>query len=172
MGRAGPYSGWPIIFAPLFLFLFLIHIPNFLLGLLSLALTPHLTRRCETRECEEETKVQFWGLAVKNRTHTMGKKRGTSYQKKDAKSSKSKTSSRHGAYSSDDMDDDIDTCNTISFFFYSFPFSSLIFRYYLFYYDQHYMLIFLWFLAWLLPTHLCDALVLQFISRGTLSPLT
>ncbi|KAG5051726.1 hypothetical protein JHK87_003924 [Glycine soja] len=79
------------------------------LSLLSLALTPHLTRRCETRECEEETKVQFWGLAVKNRTHTMGKKRGTSYQKKDAKSSKSKTSSRHGAYSSDDMDDDIDT---------------------------------------------------------------
>ncbi|KAL5162983.1 Something about silencing protein 10 [Glycine soja] len=38
----------------------------------------------------------------------MGKKRSTNYQKKDTKSSKSKTSSRHAAYSSDDMDDEID----------------------------------------------------------------
>ena len=47
----------------------------------------------------------------------MGKKRSTNYQKKDTKSSKSKTSSRHAAYSSDDMDDEIDACKSIFFLF-------------------------------------------------------
>ena len=62
---------------------------------------------------------------VKNRTNSMGKKGGRSYQKKEVKNSKTSSQYKHDTYSSDDMDDEIDTCNSILFIFIHLFFSEM-----------------------------------------------
>jgi len=55
----------------------------------------------------------------------MGKKGGRSYQKKEVKNSKTGSQYKRDAYSSDDMDDEIDTCNSILFIFIHLLFSDM-----------------------------------------------